>query len=92
MRGGRDAEQASAWWRFKRLLTAVEQDFGRHARRVRETWRRYERDLDARTERVAADAAGKPGAERAALLEAFMAEVWLETARQLDALVAEVES
>ena len=89
--GGRTAEDGSAWWRFKRLLTAVEQDFPRHARRVRDAWSGFEREIEARTERVVADAAAKSGRERLATLESFMSEVWLDTAGHLDLLVAEVE-
>jgi dipeptidase len=89
--GGKAADDASAWWRFKRLLTAVEQDFPRHARRVRDAWKSHERGLEARTERIVTEAAAKTGRERASTLESFMGEVWSETAARLDALVAEVE-
>jgi dipeptidase len=90
--GGPTAEDGSAWWRFKRLLAAVEQDFPRHARRVRDAWKSHERELEARTERIVAEAAAKNGRERVATLEAFMRDVWLETARRLDALIADVEA
>ena len=88
--GGRTADDESAWWRFKRLLTAVEQDFPRHARRVRDAWRSYEQELEARTEAVVADAAAKSGAARTAMLAVFMRDVWLDAARRLDALTAEI--
>jgi secernin len=90
--GGGTAEDGSAWWRFKRLLAAVEQDFPRHARRVRDAWRNFEREIEVRTEEVVAAAAAKDGGDRATALEAFMREVWTDTARRLDALIAEVES
>lgn len=90
--GGRTEDEASAWWRFKRLLTAVEQDFPRRGPLVRDAWKRYERDLGARTDRMAAEATGKSARERTAVLESFMREVWEETAARVDALVTEVES
>lgn len=90
--GGQVSEDGSAWWRFKRLLAAVERDFPRHARRVRDAWKSHERDLEAPTERAVAAAAAKNGRERVATLESFMREVWLETVRRLDALIADVES
>jgi len=90
--GGRTEDDASAWWRFKRLLTAVEQDFPRRGPVVRDAWRRYERDLGARTDRMVAEAADKSTLERVAALESFMREVWEETAARVDGLVAELES
>jgi dipeptidase len=89
--GGATAEDGSAWWRFKRLLTAVEQDFPRHARRVRDGWKSLESELETRTERIVAEAAAKSGHERVATLETFMREVWVEAARRLDGLIADVE-
>lgn len=90
--GGRTAEDGSAWWRFKRLLTAVENDFPRHARRVRDAWSGYEREIEARTVAIAGQAAGRTALERAAMLESFMREVWTETAARLDRLIADVET
>jgi dipeptidase len=90
--GGPTAEDGSAWWRFKRLLTAVEQDFPGHARRVRDTWRHHERAIEARTDGIVEQAAAKTAPERTAVLEAFMREVWTETASLLDSLIADVEA
>jgi secernin len=90
--GGRTAEEGGAWWRFKRLLTAVEQDFPRHARRVRDAWRGFEQEIEARTERVVAEAAEKAGLERVVVLEAFMRDLWADAAVRLDAITAEVEA
>ncbi|HET9062040.1 MAG TPA: C69 family dipeptidase [Candidatus Binatia bacterium] len=90
--GGSTAEDGSAWWRFKRLLTAVEQDFPRHARRVRDTWSRHEREVEARTGAVVAQAAAKTAPERTAMLATFMREVWTETESVLDRLIADVEA
>lgn len=92
MRGGRESESGSAWWRFKGLLTAVEADFPRHARRVRDAWTGYESELESETDRVLAAAAGKAPTERRAALERFMADVWRETGARLDALIAKVGS
>jgi dipeptidase len=90
--GGPAAEDGSAWWRFKRLLTAVEQDFPRHARRVRDVWKSFESELETRTERIVAEAAAQSGQERVATLETFMREVWREAARRLDAVIMDVEA
>jgi dipeptidase len=89
--GGPTAEDGSAWWRFKRLLTALEQDFPRHARRVRDTWRHHEREIEARTHGIVEQATAKTAPERTAMLEAFMREVWMETESVLDSLIADVE-
>jgi len=90
--GGSAAEDGGAWWRFKRLLTAVEQDFPRHARRVRDAWGAFEQETEVRTDRVASQAASKAASERIALLESFMREVWSDAAARLDVLTAEIEA
>jgi dipeptidase len=86
-RGGRSEEGGGAWWRFKKLLAAVESDFSRHARRVRDSWNGFERELEGETAKTVAGVAGKSTVERRAALERFMADVWEETARRLDALL-----
>jgi len=89
-RGGRESEGGGAWWRFKQLLTAVEADFPRHARSVRDAWSGYERELESETDRVLAATTGKTRAERRATLERFMADVWREASSRLDALISKV--
>ena len=90
VRAGRSDEAGSAWWKFKRLLTAVEADFARHARRVRDAWSGFERELEAETARAAKAAAGRSGEAQRTTLEHFMSEVWAETEGRLDALVREI--
>ena len=91
-RGGREAASGGAWWRFKRLLGAVESDFGRHGRRVRDAWKGFERELEAETDRCLTEAAGHDGPARRAILTRFMADVWTETSLRLDALLRETEA
>jgi dipeptidase len=90
LRAGRTAEPGSAWWKFKTLLTAVETDFGRHARRVRDSWSGFERELEAETDKATRAAAAEGGAARRATLDRVMSESWAETERRLDALLAAI--
>jgi dipeptidase len=90
-RGGREPASGGAWWRFKRLLIAVEADFPRHGRRVREAWDGFEREMEAETERRLDEAGRESGAARRTTLERFMADAWAEASLRLDALVREIE-
>lgn len=89
--GGREAEPTSAWWRFKRLLTAVEQDFPRHGERVRAVWRAFESELMPSVATVAEAAAARKPAERIPVLAEFMRDTWEAAQQKLDALTAVVE-
>ena len=89
-RGDRSAKSGGAWWRFKKLLTAVETDFARQARRVRDAWVGYERELEGETAKTVRETTEKSASERRGTLERFTAEVWTETSRRLDALVHEI--
>lgn len=91
-RGDRDPASGGAWWRFKRLLTAVESDFACHAGRVREAWRNFERDLVPAAADAGAAAARLEGPARERSLGRFMQEAWERASALLDRLTAEVEA
>ncbi len=80
--GGAEACDGGAWWGFRRLLAAVEEDPGARAQTVRDFWREFEAALSPEVEAVATGdgvraAAGSP--EAAAALGAFMDDVWKRT-------------
>jgi dipeptidase len=89
--GGAEPNDGGAWWRFKRLLTAVEQDYARHAERVRDTWRAFERELAPAVSSVTEAAAGCSRTDRMPVLEEFMRDTWAAAAEKLDALTAAIE-
>jgi secernin len=90
--GERSPDGGGAWWRFKRLLTAVERDFPRHAGPVREAWRQFEHEIEPRAEALAVQVAALGERERRDALAGFMQETWDAAAAKLDELTASIES
>jgi secernin len=91
MRTGSPTPDAGAWWRFKRLLSLAARDWVARGPLIRDTWRSYERDLSAATERVLASGDLVDVAACRAKLTAFMRGVWMDTAARLDALERQLE-
>lgn len=76
-RGGERPSDDSPWWRTKRLLTAVEHDWARHAPRVRVTLDEFEAELDAqiRRERIPERSVADRSTFMQATVRAFLARL-----------------
>jgi hypothetical protein len=85
-RGGEKPESAGAWWRFKRLLTLIEQDWERNGMLARDCWRGFEPRLEQWTRDALASKEVTDPETRERALTAFMQRTWDETARRTDEL------
>ena len=85
-RGGAEPASNGGWWRFKRLLSLIEQDWERNAPLARSQWRDFEMRLGEWTAALLGsnEMNGVDGRERA--LTAFMQRVWDETVVRADEL------
>lgn len=73
--GGAEADAESAWWRFKRLLGWVEEDFATRGPEVRRHWAALERSFVAEVNEAEANEAEAKGADTAAL-DAVVRSAW----------------
>jgi len=94
-RGGAAPASDAPWWRFKQLLTVVEQDWPRRGQRARAFWDELEQALDAEAAEVEAKAvrlrrAGQRDAA-ARLLTRFMAANVALALERLERLIGELE-
>jgi secernin len=85
-RGGAEPESNGAWWRFKRLLSLIEQDWERNAPLAHSHWRDFEMRLDEWTAALLTSKEVHDGAGRERALTAFMQRVWDETVVRADEL------
>lgn len=91
--GGREDASDSAWWLFKRLLTAVEVDFAQHGPRVREAWRPLELELEAEARELQNRFHAKRDApEYLAAAEGMMHRHWGLVEAQAKALLQELKA
>jgi dipeptidase len=93
-RGGCDATPDAPWWRFKHLLTLVEQDWPRRGQRARAFWDELEYTLDGEAAEVEAKAvrlrrAGERDAASRLLTRFMAANVGLALER-LERLIGEL--
>lgn len=90
-RGGPDEDDHSPWWRFRRLLDAVEADHERWGPHVRKAWDGLETDLVAEADRIEAGTAGRSGDPAAeAELTAFMEDSVATVLDRLERICAEI--
>ncbi len=81
--GGEGAESGGAWWRFKDLLTLVEQAPDRRAQAVRDFWDGWEQEWAGRAQALRVQLGGRSDRvpEAAGL---FMAEMWSQALAALE--------
>jgi len=84
--GGAEPELNGAWWRFKRLLALIEQDWERNAPVARRWWRDFEMRLGEWTAATLLSDEVKDATRRERALTVFMEGVWDETRRRTDEL------
>lgn len=84
-------DPASGWWRFRRLLDAVEQDWERRGPLVRAEWDGDEAELAAAAEALENELE-RDGGDPAPRLSAFMAESTARVMRRLEDIQATVTS
>jgi secernin len=88
--GGRDVDSGGAWWRFKRLVDRVADDYESHGPQVRDRWRPLEIELEEAALELRARIGGDIDTASRIQLGDFMAEAWKRVSVELDGLLAEL--